>query len=215
MSPGLQSSSDSSDGRLQVLCGSPALQQVPGPDHHLAGDVPAHYRSAERTQEDQGDHLGRERRERSWLTDWLALIFQAESSYRLQHPEQFPVRPTPVQTEAEIVIKHQHQPRCQREKPTPQPLSPPTAAASLAQRGGPRGPGGGGGSDWRSELECPVCLEEMVEVRIHQCVSGHLVCHHCRQSLQTCPVCRDNIIGRATVMERLASALFSESASVQ
>ena len=75
-------------------------------------------------------------------------------------------------------------------------MSPPSEEAS---------PGG----DWRGELECPVCLEEMRSVKIHQCVSGHLVCHHCRQNLQNCPVCRENIIGRATVMERLACALFN------
>ena len=54
-----------------------------------------------------------------------------------------------------------------------------------------------------------MCLEEMRSVRIHQCVSGHLVCHHCRQNIQLCPVCRTDIIGRATVMERLAKALFN------
>ena len=64
--------------------------------------------------------------------------------------------------------------------------------------------------DWRSEFECPVCLEMMGGgVQIHQCVSGHVMCATCRNRMQkdTCPTCRGEMTGRATVMERLAAAL--------
>ena len=64
--------------------------------------------------------------------------------------------------------------------------------------------------DWKSEFECPVCLEQMVTgVRIFQCGSGHVICGGCRHKMETdtCPTCRGVITGRATVMERLAAAL--------
>ena len=62
------------------------------------------------------------------------------------------------------------------------------------------------------ELECPVCLTEMLPpVRIWQCSSGHAVCHTCKRNPninKKCPTCRQAIIGRATVLEKMASSLF-------
>ena len=44
-----------------------------------------------------------------------------------------------------------------------------------------------------SILECPVCLETMVRVRIYQCRNGHNVCERCstNPSLVSCPQCRE------------------------
>ena len=44
-----------------------------------------------------------------------------------------------------------------------------------------------------SILECPVCLDTMVRVRIYQCRNGHNVCERCsaNPSLVTCPQCRE------------------------
>ena len=44
-----------------------------------------------------------------------------------------------------------------------------------------------------SILECPVCLDTMVGVRIYQCRNGHNVCERCsaNPSLVTCPQCRE------------------------
>jgi len=74
-------------------------------------------------------------------------------------------------------------------------------------------PGVGDSEDWRSEFECPVCLEMMWSgVQIYQCVSGHLVCGECRGRMESnsCPTCRGDMTGRATVMERLAAALLKQ-----
>ena len=68
-------------------------------------------------------------------------------------------------------------------------------------------PGGGA----ISELECPVCLEEMrPPVRIWQCVSGHAVCEGCRKSplVKDCPTCRQKIVGRNILAEKLAKSLY-------
>merc|ERR1711915_85674 len=65
-----------------------------------------------------------------------------------------------------------------------------------------------------SELECPVCLEEMrPPVRIWQCVSGHAVCEECRKSplVKDCPSCRQKIVGRNIPAEKLARSLFPVS----
>ena len=44
-----------------------------------------------------------------------------------------------------------------------------------------------------SILECPVCLDTMVRVRIYQCRNGHNVCERCsaNPSLVSCPQCRE------------------------
>ena len=68
---------------------------------------------------------------------------------------------------------------------------------------------------WKSEFECPVCLEEMSPpMRIHQCAEGHLVCEHCKSnsSITCCPTCRGNFMGRAIAMEKLARLLFKHEA---
>merc|ERR1711892_362620 len=62
-----------------------------------------------------------------------------------------------------------------------------------------------------SELECPVCLEEMrPPVRIWQCVSGHAVCEGCRKSplVRDCPTCRQKIVGGNILAEKLARSLY-------
>merc|ERR1712223_2349053 len=64
------------------------------------------------------------------------------------------------------------------------------------------------------ELECPVCLTEMVPpVKIWTCKSGHLLCQSCKRNpniRQKCPTCRGEIIGRATSLEKIAAALFKK-----
>ncbi|XP_023347102.1 ankyrin-1 isoform X3 [Eurytemora carolleeae] len=42
----------------------------------------------------------------------------------------------------------------------------------------------------RRVLECPVCLEVMINKKILQCKNGHNVCDSCRFQLLTCPQCR-------------------------
>lgn len=62
-----------------------------------------------------------------------------------------------------------------------------------------------------SELECPVCLEEMrPPTRIWQCVSGHPVCDTCIRSprVKECPTCRQKIVGRNVLAEKLAKSLY-------
>ena len=64
------------------------------------------------------------------------------------------------------------------------------------------------------ELECPVCLTEMVPpVKIWTCKSGHLLCQTCKRNpniRQKCPTCRGEIIGRATGLEKIAATLFKK-----
>ena len=64
------------------------------------------------------------------------------------------------------------------------------------------------------ELECPVCLTEMVPpVKIWTCKSGHLLCQSCKRNpniRQKCPTCRGEIIGRATGLEKIAASLFKK-----
>merc|ERR1719500_2211945 len=63
----------------------------------------------------------------------------------------------------------------------------------------------------KSELECPVCLEEMKPPRrIWQCSDGHPVCEFCRKkpAVTCCPTCRKYIVGRSTIAEKLARALY-------
>eukprot|EP00092_Neocalanus_flemingeri_P019546 GFUD01021176.1.p1 GENE.GFUD01021176.1~~GFUD01021176.1.p1 ORF type:complete len:257 (+),score=70.36 GFUD01021176.1:57-827(+) len=62
------------------------------------------------------------------------------------------------------------------------------------------------------ELECPVCREEMKPpVHIWQCSQGHLVCEPCktRPEVRHCPTCRQEIVGRATVVEKIAAQIHS------
>lgn len=58
--------------------------------------------------------------------------------------------------------------------------------------------------------ECPVCFNEMVPpTRIFQCRDGHLVCETCKLGLapSICPECRQEVIGRATGVEKLLRSL--------
>jgi len=67
----------------------------------------------------------------------------------------------------------------------------------------------------RSELECPVCMEEMRPPRrIWQCSDGHAVCEFCRKKPQVtcCPTCRKYIVGRSTIAEKLARSLYGTDA---
>ena len=62
-----------------------------------------------------------------------------------------------------------------------------------------------------SELECPICLEEMrPPTRIWQCSSGHPVCESCMRNprLSECPTCREKIVGRNVLAEKIAQTLF-------
>jgi len=66
----------------------------------------------------------------------------------------------------------------------------------------------------KSELECPVCLEEMKPPRrIWQCSDGHPLCENCRKKpeMNTCPTCRKYLVGRSTIAEKLARALYAPS----
>eukprot|EP00092_Neocalanus_flemingeri_P085893 GFUD01108148.1.p1 GENE.GFUD01108148.1~~GFUD01108148.1.p1 ORF type:complete len:262 (+),score=107.40 GFUD01108148.1:55-840(+) len=65
----------------------------------------------------------------------------------------------------------------------------------------------------KSELECPVCMEEMKPPRrIWQCSDGHAVCEHCRKkpAVTCCPTCRKYIVGRSTIAEKMARSLFGQ-----
>ena len=42
----------------------------------------------------------------------------------------------------------------------------------------------------KKSLECPVCIALPESAPIYQCENGHIICKTCRQSLETCPVCR-------------------------
>eukprot|EP00092_Neocalanus_flemingeri_P041239 GFUD01044899.1.p1 GENE.GFUD01044899.1~~GFUD01044899.1.p1 ORF type:complete len:283 (+),score=89.35 GFUD01044899.1:55-903(+) len=63
-----------------------------------------------------------------------------------------------------------------------------------------------------NELECPVCFTEMKPpVHIWQCAQGHPVCQPCksRPEVRHCPTCRQRIVGRATLVEKIAAQIFS------
>jgi len=67
-------------------------------------------------------------------------------------------------------------------------------------------------SDLRNELECPVCFAEMKPpVHIWQCAQGHPVCQPCRNrpEVRHCPTCRQRIVGRATLVEKIAAQVFT------
>ena len=87
-------------------------------------------------------------------------------------------------------------------------------------------------STFSNELECPVCFQEMrPPVHIWQCAQvvvytylhctaletlssfpqGHPVCEPCkaRPEVRHCPTCRQRIVGRATLVEKIAAQVFS------
>ncbi|KAJ8955778.1 hypothetical protein NQ314_006845 [Rhamnusium bicolor] len=43
--------------------------------------------------------------------------------------------------------------------------------------------------DMLSGLECVVCMEYMIPP-IHQCITGHSICFHCKTKVAQCPTCR-------------------------
>ena len=63
------------------------------------------------------------------------------------------------------------------------------------------------------EFECPVCLTEMKPpTRIYQCQSGHPVCDYCFRwctNQTSCPTCRMRMVGRSTLVEKLAYQFYS------
>jgi len=68
-------------------------------------------------------------------------------------------------------------------------------------------------ADIRNELECPVCFAEMKPpVHIWQCAQGHPVCQPCRNrpEVRHCPTCRQRIVGRATLVEKIAAQVFEK-----
>ena len=56
-------------------------------------------------------------------------------------------------------------------------------------------------------LFVPVCC------RIWQCSDGHPLCENCRKKpeMNTCPTCRKYLVGRSTIAEKLARALYAPS----
>eukprot|EP00092_Neocalanus_flemingeri_P039996 GFUD01043565.1.p1 GENE.GFUD01043565.1~~GFUD01043565.1.p1 ORF type:complete len:195 (+),score=54.03 GFUD01043565.1:57-641(+) len=67
------------------------------------------------------------------------------------------------------------------------------------------------------ELECPVCWEEMKPpVHIWQCSQGHLVCELCktRPEVRHCPTCRQEIVGRATMVEKIAAKIHPDKDNI-
>jgi len=66
--------------------------------------------------------------------------------------------------------------------------------------------------DIGNELECPVCFTDMKPpVHIWQCAQGHPVCQPCksRPEVRHCPTCRQRIVGRATLVEKIAAQIFT------
>jgi len=66
--------------------------------------------------------------------------------------------------------------------------------------------------DIGNELECPVCFQEMKPpIHIWQCAQGHPVCEPCkaRPEVRHCPTCRQRIVGRATLVEKIAAQVFN------
>mgnify|MGYP006268320541 CR=1 FL=1 len=67
--------------------------------------------------------------------------------------------------------------------------------------------------DWVTKsLECPVCLEPMMEPPIYQCEKGHGMCSTCRETIKAqnkpCPVCRCKLTdARNMVVENILEQL--------
>ena len=53
-------------------------------------------------------------------------------------------------------------------------------------------------------LECPVCIEPLLSVPVHQCINGHVVCNGCIAKLNNCPICRsDSTLVRNFMLEEI------------
>ena len=61
----------------------------------------------------------------------------------------------------------------------------------------------------KGELECPVCLEEMMPPRkIWMCQNGHSVCGECRPKVARCPSCKRSLDIRNRLSEKIVMKLF-------
>ena len=61
----------------------------------------------------------------------------------------------------------------------------------------------------KSELECPVCLDEMLPPRqIWMCQNGHSVCGECQPKVAGCPSCNLALDIRNITAEKIAMKLF-------
>ena len=57
-------------------------------------------------------------------------------------------------------------------------------------------------------LECPVCIEPILSVPIHQCTNGQVVCNGCIAKLRSCPICRnDSTLVRNFMLEKIIEKL--------
>jgi len=67
-------------------------------------------------------------------------------------------------------------------------------------------------SELLAEFECPVCYNLLAPpLQILQCSAGHVVCSACKdQGIESCPTCRNKIIGRAHHMENIATLFFDD-----
>jgi len=67
-------------------------------------------------------------------------------------------------------------------------------------------------SELFAEFECPVCYNLLAPpLQILQCSAGHVVCSACKdQGIESCPTCRNKIIGRAHHMENIATLFFDD-----
>ncbi|KAL1439408.1 hypothetical protein MTO96_010227 [Rhipicephalus appendiculatus] len=55
-----------------------------------------------------------------------------------------------------------------------------------------------------SLFECPVCLDSALPP-IEQCRNGHVVCSSCRENVDSCPVCKEELNNiRNLALEKLA-----------
>ena len=58
-----------------------------------------------------------------------------------------------------------------------------------------------------SQLECPVCMEYM-RPPITLCVNGHNICNICKQRVQNCPTCRQQLLNtRNVALEKVATEM--------
>ena len=46
----------------------------------------------------------------------------------------------------------------------------------------------------KEDLKCPVCVDIPVSLPIFQCFNGHIICNFCFPKLESCPVCRVDLI---------------------
>ena len=73
------------------------------------------------------------------------------------------------------------------------------ATSLLKEKFVPRlGEGKGSGGRSGNVPDCPVCFHRFSKRRqVFQCVQGHFVCGACYPKLEICPICRENMLGRA------------------